>query len=257
MEAARSARQKRLDALRELRDAEAQGHGQASTSSSSIHPWRRAISNIIPLPLSATAGTTLATLRPPRAASDDEDDGDDDEEVDGDSQAGDRSGAAPKKRGKRGMEAKMAQLAEATPEGQLLRKYRNWDPSTGQARVGEWSTMKIGIEEETSQMQSTTLAADDLNRAADLDINILQPRKPNWDLRQHLDRRLKRLERRDREARLILLRQRLKKGAGDKIDKGGDAARLAEVAASIVGDQLGRPDEGSSDEDGEEEGIAS
>lgn len=106
-------------------------------------------------------------------------------------------------------------------------------------------------------MQSTTIAADDLNRAADLDINILQPRKPNWDLRQHLDRRLKRLERRDREARLILLRQRLKKGAGDKIDKGGDAARLAEVAASSVGDQLGRPDEGSSDEDGEEEGIAS
>lgn len=153
MEAARSARQERLDALRELRDAEAQGHGQASTSASSIHPWRRAISNIIPLPLSATAGTTLATLRPPRAASDDEDDGDDDdEEMDGVSQAGDRSRAAPKKRGKRGMEAKMAQLAEATPEGQLLRKYRNWDPSTGQARVGEWSTMKIGIEEGESDV---------------------------------------------------------------------------------------------------------
>ena len=100
---------------------------------------------------------------------------------------------------------------------------------------------------ETANLESLTLEADATTRAAELQLSSLAPRKPNWDLRQRLEKRLKKLERRDKEARLILIRQRVK-AAGKTGGKGGAEAEVATLGA-LAG--YGGS-EGESDDDDEE-----
>lgn len=85
---------------------------------------------------------------------------------------------------------------------------------------------------ETKNLESLTLEAEAATRGADLQLSSLAPRKPNWDLRQRLDKRLKKLERRDKEARLILIRQRVKSSAANS--KGGAGAQQAAAAAEVA-----------------------
>ncbi|CAO1634605.1 unnamed protein product [Parajaminaea phylloscopi] len=202
MEAARAARQARLADLRQTKESQAEAEPSAQTS---IHPFRRAISNV--------------TSRRSRADRADED--------------GDGDGL-----GRKAQEDAMTQLAESSREGQLLRKYRNWDPRTGQARDGAWNTV-TGIEDEMRNVQLSTLEQDAVARAADLNLSTLAPRKPNWDLRRHLDKRLKKLEKRDKEARLILIRQRLKAASaaphGAQQGEGGVHANGSEDAQERLG----------------------
>lgn len=98
-------------------------------------------------------------------------------------------------------------------------------------------------------VQITTLEQDRALRSADLDLATLAPRKPNWDLRRHLDKRLKKLEKRDKEARLILIRQRLK-AASAKSEAGGVemAAMSALNGLSASSGRPGPPSEASESE---------
>lgn len=102
---------------------------------------------------------------------------------------------------------------------------------------------------ETANLESLTLEADATTRVAELQLSSLAPRKPNWDLRQRLEKRLKKLERRDKEARLILIRQRVK-AAGKTGGKGGAEAEVATLGALAGYGGVGS--EGESDEDDEE-----
>lgn len=97
-------------------------------------------------------------------------------------------------------------LAASTVEGQLLRRFRNWDPMTGQPRDGLWNTIQ-GIEDEVKDVQAEALRQDEENRLKELDLKNLAPRKQNWDLRNHWEKRLKKLSRKDKEARLVLIRE--------------------------------------------------
>lgn len=74
------------------------------------------------------------------------------------------------------------------------------------------------------------------------DLFNIAPKKANWDLRRHMDKRLKKLEKRDKEARLILIRERLK---GSRTKDGtsqqqGSARAEADLAMSTVGRTRGR-----------------
>ena len=125
MEAEHSARQARLAALRQ----QTKGESSSAASTSSLHPFRRAISNV----------TTRRQRRQAQQVIDN--DGDDEEEDDED--------AAPVVKSEKAMQ----RLAESTTEGQLLRRFRNWDPRTGEARRGDWTTV-TGIEEGEWQRRS-------------------------------------------------------------------------------------------------------
>lgn len=121
MEAEHSARQARLAALRQ----QTKGVSSSAASTSSLHPFRRAISNVT---------TRRQRRQAQQQARDNADEGDEDEEDDED--------AAPVVKSEKAMQ----RLAESTTEGQLLRRFRNWDPRTGEARRGDWTTV-TGIEE--------------------------------------------------------------------------------------------------------------
>lgn len=120
MEAEHTARQARLAALRQ----QTKGESSSAASTSSLHPFRRAISNV----------TTRRQRRQAQQQARDNEDEDDEDDDDED--------AAPVVKSEKAMQ----RLAESTTEGQLLRRFRNWDPRTGEARRGDWTTV-TGIEE--------------------------------------------------------------------------------------------------------------
>lgn len=77
---------------------------------------------------------------------------------------------------------------------------------TGQARDGTWSTVK-GIEDEVKGVQEEVLKEEEARRVRELDLAGIAPKRVNWDLKRDMLKRLKKVERRDREARLILIRE--------------------------------------------------
>lgn len=69
--------------------------------------------------------------------------------------------------------------------------------------------------------------------AANEDLTNIAPKRPNWDLRRDLDERLKRAERRTKEATLLLIRAYMLTGrrlAGSGAE--GDAATAAATASA-------------------------
>lgn len=116
MEAEHAARQARLASLRQTK-----GEPSASTS---LHPFRKAISNV-----------TTRRQRRQQQRQENDDDAEEEEEDD-------EEEARPAAKSEKAMQ----RLAESTTEGQLLRRFRNWDPRTGEARKGDWTTI-TGIEE--------------------------------------------------------------------------------------------------------------
>lgn len=212
MEAANASRQARLAALRTTKASQEQQAGESSSSnakanananaaacsssssSSTIHPFRRAF--LLNSSLRTSSSARLGGLRAPR------------ESADASASAGADADAesAPLT-----AESSARRVAESSEEMALLRTFRNWDPMTGQPRRAIWTTATpnaaAGIEEEVKGVQAAVLAEDAQRRKQDLDLFNIAPKRANWDLKRHLDKRLKKLERRDREARLILIRE--------------------------------------------------
>lgn len=178
METIHSQRQSRLANLRAQKETGSSSNptaaNAASSSSALIHPFRRAF-------LSNTTSRLRATARDDLNA------------------ATSSSKAA---------EASAQQIADSSSEGQTLRRYRNWDPTTGQPRTGLWNTISSnGIEEEMKNVQSDVLKEDAIKRNQELDLMNIAPKRVNWDLKRDMVKRLKKLERRDKECRLILIRE--------------------------------------------------
>ncbi|CDW97962.1 hypothetical protein, partial [Sporisorium scitamineum] len=61
------------------------------------------------------------------------------------------------------------------------------------------------VEKDVDGLQQQTIAEDERKRQEDLDLNNIAPKRPNWDLKRDLEKRLKKLERRDKEAVIILI----------------------------------------------------
>lgn len=63
------------------------------------------------------------------------------------------------------------------------------------------------VERDVDGLQEQTIAEDERRRQEELDLNNIAPKRPNWDLKRDLEKRLKKLERRDKEAVIILIRK--------------------------------------------------
>jgi len=59
---------------------------------------------------------------------------------------------------------------------------------------------------------------DEQRRAQELDVFNIAPRRPNWDLKRELDKKLAKLERKTQESIHTLIRQRLAAQQGDADD---------------------------------------
>ncbi|CAO1625392.1 unnamed protein product [Sympodiomycopsis kandeliae] len=98
----------------------------------------------------------------------------------------------------------------STAESQLLLRYRNWDPLTGQAKQGVWNTIDNSIEADVQQIQRQALQDDQQHDNEELKLEALAPKRANWDLKQHWKKRIHKLKKMDQKARMTLIRQRLK-----------------------------------------------
>ncbi|OJT04338.1 Coiled-coil domain-containing protein 12 [Trametes pubescens] len=110
---------------------------------------------------------------------------------------------------------------EAGVDDEPVIKHRSFDPDT--------RTLKKHAQDEDVQMEDTVehqveglaekiIAEDAERRAQDLDLFNIAPKRPNWDLKRELDKKLSKLERKTQEAIHTLIRQRLAEQKGQSDD---------------------------------------
>ncbi|RCI09317.1 hypothetical protein L249_1436 [Ophiocordyceps polyrhachis-furcata BCC 54312] len=117
---------------------------------------------------------------------------------------------------------------EQQAEPDVARQYlsgRNYDFETRGPKLGFESMPNKGLERPTLEEQAADVAADVEKRAAQeaqddkgIDLLKLQPKKPNWDLKRNLEKKMGILNVRTDNAIANLVRQRIASS-----QKGGDA----------------------------------
>lgn len=117
---------------------------------------------------------------------------------------------------------------------------RNYDPETKGPKLGFEAPPTLSLEKPTLEEQAAEVEADIRKKAQEeeedekgVDIFKLQPKKPNWDLKRDLDKKLDILNVRTDNAIAALVRERIgqaQKGAG---------AAAAIAAAAQEGDEIG------------------
>lgn len=93
---------------------------------------------------------------------------------------------------------------------------RNYDPESRGAKLGFDAPPTLGMEGPTLEEQAAEVEADITKRAAEeekgdkgIDLFTLQPKKPNWDLKRDLDKKLEILNVRTDNAIARLVRERI------------------------------------------------
>lgn len=149
-----------------------------------------------------------------------------------------------------GQPAPKSPRKEATPDD--TSRYlsgRNYDPETKGPRLGFENAPDDG--QETLEQKAAQLAEETKRRAeeeetadAPLDLFKLQPKKPNWDLKRDLDRKMELLNVRTDNAIARLVRERIAKqkeaakaragGINGPAQNGGDADAAGIEGATLV-----------------------
>lgn len=122
---------------------------------------------------------------------------------------------------------------------------RNYDPETKLPKLGFEAPPTLGPDEKTLEEQAAELEADIKRKAAlaaaedkGIDLFKLQPKKPNWDLKRELNKKLEVLNVRTDNAIARLVRERLQAKKVEAL-KAGDGADGGEAAvAGIEGGEL-------------------
>ncbi|KAK1771177.1 cwf18 pre-mRNA splicing factor-domain-containing protein [Phialemonium atrogriseum] len=127
---------------------------------------------------------------------------------------------------------------------------RNYDPETRGPKLGFEAPPTLGLERPTLEEQAAEVEEDVRKKAAEdaendkgIDLFKLQPKKPNWDLKRELNKKLEVLNVRTDNAIARMVRERLaaKKAAARKPESaaidGGDDAGL-KGAALVEGIRL-------------------
>ncbi|TPX34193.1 hypothetical protein SmJEL517_g03050 [Synchytrium microbalum] len=85
------------------------------------------------------------------------------------------------------------------------------------------------LEADTAEFAKEALQAEK-DRNQELDLTNLAPKKPNWDLKRDLERKLKKLDRKTQIAITDLIRKRLQKDGdvGDVVGAAGDGVNMKE-----------------------------
>ncbi|KDR73579.1 hypothetical protein GALMADRAFT_620576 [Galerina marginata CBS 339.88] len=114
-----------------------------------------------------------------------------------------------------------------------LIKNRNFDPEsrTLRKRTQADVVMEDTVENQVKGLAEQIIADDEKRRAQELDVFNIAPKRPNWDLKREMDKKLSKLERRTQEAIHTLIRQRLAAQKGESDDLVG-AMKAQEQSAS-------------------------
>lgn len=137
---------------------------------------------------------------------------------------------------------------EQQEEADVSRRYlsgRNYDAETKGPKLGFEAPPTLGPEDQTLEEQAAELEAEVRRKAAEdagddrgIDLFKLQPKKPNWDLKRELDKKLEVLNVRTDNAIARLVRQRLQEKKVEAQNKDGRLADGEAVAAGLEGGEL-------------------
>ncbi|ETW86139.1 hypothetical protein HETIRDRAFT_380408, partial [Heterobasidion irregulare TC 32-1] len=98
---------------------------------------------------------------------------------------------------------------------------RNFDPETRTLRKRQLEDVEIEdtVEGNVKGLAEKIIAEDEERRAQDLDLFNIAPKRPNWDLKREMDKKLSKLDRQTQQAVHTLIRQRLaaQKGQSDDL----------------------------------------
>lgn len=123
---------------------------------------------------------------------------------------------------------------------------RNYDAETRGPKFGFEAPPTLGPDEQTLEEQAAELEAEVRRKAAEderddkgVDLFKLQPKKPNWDLKRELNKKLEILNVRTDNAIARLVRERLQARKDEVQKAGGSAATDGDVAgAALEGGEL-------------------
>lgn len=144
------------------------------------------------------------------------------------------------------------------PEPSITEKYlsgRNYDPITATPRLGFESSPALTAGDTLEARAEVVLAlTHQAQRAADaaakpLDLNDLQPKRPNWDLKRDLAKKLEVLNVRTENAIAKLVKARVLA----EQEKGRERLRAAGAATEVMGAAEEEPEEGG--RNGEEDVV--
>ncbi|KAG2365704.1 cwf18 pre-mRNA splicing factor-domain-containing protein [Suillus spraguei] len=120
---------------------------------------------------------------------------------------------------------------------------RNYDPETRTLKKHSKNDVLTTdtVEKAIEGVAERIIAEDEQQRAQELDVFNIAPKRPNWDLKREMEKKLAKLERKTQEAVHTLIRQRLASQKGQSDDILG--AMNAQEKALDVEDQLSDDDE--------------
>ncbi|KAL4246079.1 mRNA splicing factor Cwf18-like protein [Abortiporus biennis] len=106
-----------------------------------------------------------------------------------------------------------------TPEEPII-KHRTFDPEkrTLKKHGDEDVVMEDTVEKHVEGLASQIIKEDAARREQELDLFNIAPKRPNWDLKRDMDKKLAKLERQTQEAIHTLIRQRLAAERGQSDD---------------------------------------
>ncbi|KAJ1527972.1 hypothetical protein ONE63_007902 [Megalurothrips usitatus] len=113
-------------------------------------------------------------------------------------------------------------------------KFRSYKPQDEQLKESVMPSIKPA--DVTEEVKEQLEAADSRVVMDDLDITKLAPRKPDWDLKRDVAKKLERLEKRTQRAIAELIRERL------RIEQGEDLASAVNFGARATLDEANDED---------------
>ncbi|TDL25026.1 mRNA splicing factor [Rickenella mellea] len=137
---------------------------------------------------------------------------------------------------------KQGQSADAIEAEEPTLSRRNFDPETRTLRKRtreDDEEIDDTVEKNVAGLTERIIKEDEERRAQELDLTNIAPKRPNWDLKREMEKKMAKLDRKTQEAIHTLIRQRLaaQKGQSDDI-----------MGAMRAQEQSGEAD-GSSDEE--------
>lgn len=122
---------------------------------------------------------------------------------------------------------------------------RNYDAETKGPKLGFEAPPTLGPDEQTLEQQAAELEAEIKRKAAEddkddkgIDLFKLQPKKPNWDLKRELNKKLEVLNVRTDNAIARLVRERLQTKSAEATKAGSSTIDGEAVGASLEGGEL-------------------
>ncbi|KAG5338181.1 Coiled-coil domain-containing protein 12 [Termitomyces sp. T112] len=115
-------------------------------------------------------------------------------------------------------------------------KNRNFDPESRTVRKrNPLDPTEDTVENNVEGLAEKIIAEDEVRRAQELDIFNIAPKRPNWDLKRDMNKKLAKLERRTQEAIHTLIRQRLaaQKGESDDLVGAMNAQERQEASEAL------------------------